>query len=215
MTDVINALNRKCECAKQTSSRYWQVHMHKWTRSKTYARTPSHASASLHGHLDFVSVNTSQNFSNLDYKLRLTLSVAQWLFVRRACLCWQVWDLKDLGLQATQRIVNAADPLRMLIEVSQNFPSLAGSLSRIAIPDDVRAETRAASQPFAGMLFAPNLLGCSMLGFIGSLHHNAKVSVYMTCTILPCIAICGATLLAQLCLACHELQLISELSIKQ
>ncbi|KAK9839732.1 hypothetical protein WJX84_005510 [Apatococcus fuscideae] len=62
----------------------------------------------------------------------------------------KVWDLKDLGLQAVQRIVKAADPLRMLVEVSQNFPSLAGSLSRIIIPDDIRAEIRSATQPLTG-----------------------------------------------------------------
>lgn len=47
--------------------------------------------------------------------------------------------------------MKAADPLRMLVEVSQNFPSLAGALSRITIPEDVRAEIRAATQPLSGM----------------------------------------------------------------
>jgi len=42
----------------------------------------------------------------------------------------QVWDLKDVGLQATQRISQAADPLRLLADISQNFPSLVSSLSR-------------------------------------------------------------------------------------
>ena len=69
-------------------------------------------------------------------------------------MCVQVWDLKDLGLQAVQRIVKAADPLRMLVEVSQNFPSLAGSLSRIAIPEDVRAEIRSVAQPLSGIQHA-------------------------------------------------------------
>jgi len=44
-----------------------------------------------------------------------------------------VWDLKDLGLQATQRIASGADPLRLLMDISQNFPSLASSLSRMQV----------------------------------------------------------------------------------
>ena len=54
--------------------------------------------------------------------------------------CLQVWDLKDLGLQAAQRIVGAADPLRLLTEVAQNFPSLAEPLSKLAVDSDLRDE---------------------------------------------------------------------------
>jgi UDP-glucose:glycoprotein glucosyltransferase len=43
----------------------------------------------------------------------------------------KVWDLKDLGLQATQRIASGAEPLRLLVDISHNFPSLASSLSRM------------------------------------------------------------------------------------
>lgn len=49
------------------------------------------------------------------------------------CACnvrMQVWELKDIGLRATQRITQAADPLRLLADISQNFPSLVSSLSR-------------------------------------------------------------------------------------
>ena len=52
----------------------------------------------------------------------------------------QVWDLKDLGLQAAQRILGAADPLRLLTEISQNFPGLAESLSKSAVDPELRAE---------------------------------------------------------------------------
>jgi UDP-glucose:glycoprotein glucosyltransferase len=51
-----------------------------------------------------------------------------------------VWDLKDLGLQATQRIASGADPLRLLMDISQNFPSLASSLSRMQVNGSVREE---------------------------------------------------------------------------
>ena len=54
----------------------------------------------------------------------------------------QVWDLKDLGLQAAQRISRAADPLRLLTEVSQNFPALTESLSKSAVDAELRAEAQ-------------------------------------------------------------------------
>eukprot|EP00850_Spirogloea_muscicola_P001842 SM000007S20802 [mRNA] locus=s7:271985:281468:- [translate_table: standard] len=41
-----------------------------------------------------------------------------------------VWDIKDLGLQASQRIAVAADPLQLMQEMNQNFPNLVSSLSR-------------------------------------------------------------------------------------
>lgn len=54
----------------------------------------------------------------------------------------QVWDLKDLGLQASQRIVQASDPLRLLTDISQNFPTLAASLSRLPTNTSLAAEVR-------------------------------------------------------------------------
>ena len=54
----------------------------------------------------------------------------------------QVWDLKDLGLQASQRIVQASDPLRLLTDISQNFPTLAPSLSRLPVNASLAAEVR-------------------------------------------------------------------------
>ena len=54
----------------------------------------------------------------------------------------QVWDLKDLGIQATQRIAKASDALRSLGDISQNFPNLAATLSRSPVDKAVRAELR-------------------------------------------------------------------------
>lgn len=51
----------------------------------------------------------------------------------------KVWDLKDLGLQATQRIAAASDPLHLLREVSQNFPMLVEAMSRARVDDSLRA----------------------------------------------------------------------------
>lgn len=52
----------------------------------------------------------------------------------------QVWDLKDLGLQAAQRVLSASDPLRSLMEMAQNFPAHAGPLSRQDVRVDLRME---------------------------------------------------------------------------
>ena len=52
----------------------------------------------------------------------------------------QVWNMKDLGLQAAQRIAAALDPLHALGEVAQNFPNLAAPLSRVAVAAPLRAE---------------------------------------------------------------------------
>eukprot|EP00873_Tetraselmis_striata_P021635 jgi/Tetstr1/441899/TSEL_030108.t1 len=54
----------------------------------------------------------------------------------------KVWDLKDLGLQAVQRVSSSSDPLRLLMEVSQNFPALATSLSRIQVDPALRREVQ-------------------------------------------------------------------------
>eukprot|EP00879_Flechtneria_rotunda_P023383 GHRR01024733.1.p1 GENE.GHRR01024733.1~~GHRR01024733.1.p1 ORF type:complete len:589 (+),score=221.40 GHRR01024733.1:171-1937(+) len=54
----------------------------------------------------------------------------------------KVWDLKDAGLQATSRVAAAADPLRLLTEISQNFPSLVSSLTRQQVPDRLRREVQ-------------------------------------------------------------------------
>ena len=54
----------------------------------------------------------------------------------------QVWDLKDLGLQASQRIAQARDPLRLLTDISQNFPTLAASLSRLPVNASLMAEVK-------------------------------------------------------------------------
>jgi len=56
----------------------------------------------------------------------------------------KIKDLKGLGLQATQRIVSASDPLHLLGEVAQNFPLMVEKLSK----GDVSGELHRA----AGML---------------------------------------------------------------
>ena len=52
----------------------------------------------------------------------------------------KVWDMKDLGVQAAQRIAAASDPLRLLQDVAHAFPALATSLSRMRINASFAAE---------------------------------------------------------------------------
>jgi UDP-glucose:glycoprotein glucosyltransferase len=50
----------------------------------------------------------------------------------------QVWDLKDLGLQSTQRIAAASDPLHLAAEVAAGFPTLVEALSRMKVNKELR-----------------------------------------------------------------------------
>ena len=50
----------------------------------------------------------------------------------------KVWEMKDLGLQATQRIISSSNGLQMLRDVSQNFPSLVEMISKLDISKELR-----------------------------------------------------------------------------
>ena len=68
-----------------------------------------------------------------------------------------MWDLKDLGVQATQRIAKASDALRSLGDISQNFPNLAATLSRSTVDKAVRAELRSNQAGLPGGALPPSL----------------------------------------------------------
>ena len=51
-----------------------------------------------------------------------------------------VWELKDLGHQTAQRIVQASDPLHSMQEINQNFPNLVSSSSRMKINQSIKDE---------------------------------------------------------------------------
>lgn len=51
-----------------------------------------------------------------------------------------VWELKDLGHQTAQRVIQASDPLQSMQEVSQNFPSVVSSLSRMKLNESIKEE---------------------------------------------------------------------------
>ncbi|KAG2487497.1 hypothetical protein HYH03_013916 [Edaphochlamys debaryana] len=61
----------------------------------------------------------------------------------------KVWDLKDVGLAAAQRILGSGDPLALLGEVSQGFPGLVASLSRQPVNPSLRSAAGAAQQHLA------------------------------------------------------------------
>ncbi len=54
----------------------------------------------------------------------------------------QVWDMKELGLQAVARVVASSEPLRALSQTAHNFPNLAAALSRVAVPQALRSELK-------------------------------------------------------------------------
>ena len=54
----------------------------------------------------------------------------------------KVWDLKDIGYQATQRIVTSTNPLRLMKEISQNFPNHAVGLSKIKVNETLKSQVK-------------------------------------------------------------------------
>ena len=82
----------------------------------------------------------------------------------------QVWDLKDLGVQAAQRISQAADPLKLLADISQSFPTLVSSLSKLPVNESLAGEVRANQQQIpsgdicTGVHFCSLLLHCPSRG---------------------------------------------------
>lgn len=62
----------------------------------------------------------------------------------------QVWDVQELGIKAAQRILSASDPLFMLTELSQNFPSRTRSVSQSSLDASVLEELEANQQLLPG-----------------------------------------------------------------
>eukprot|EP01114_Cavostelium_apophysatum_P013828 TRINITY_DN3442_c0_g1_i2.p1 TRINITY_DN3442_c0_g1~~TRINITY_DN3442_c0_g1_i2.p1 ORF type:complete len:866 (+),score=183.48 TRINITY_DN3442_c0_g1_i2:101-2698(+) len=52
----------------------------------------------------------------------------------------KVWALKDLGFQAAQRVMSAGNPLRLLRDISHNFPTHAVPLSRVKVNETLKAD---------------------------------------------------------------------------
>lgn len=81
-----------------------------------------------------------------------------------------VWELKDLGHQTAQRIVQASDPLRSMEEINQNFPNIVSSLSRMKLNDSVKDEITANQR-----MIPP---GKSLMALNGALINIDDVDLY-------------------------------------
>ncbi|KAG9456989.1 hypothetical protein H6P81_001497 [Aristolochia fimbriata] len=82
-----------------------------------------------------------------------------------------VWELKDLGHQTAQRIVHASDPLQSMQEMSQNFPSLVSSLSRMKMNASIKDEI------IANQRMVPP--GKSLMALNGALLNIEDLDVYL------------------------------------
>lgn len=82
-----------------------------------------------------------------------------------------VWELKDLGHQTAQRIVNAPDPLQSMQEINQNFPSVVSSLSRMKLNDSIKDEIIANQR-----MIQP---GKSLMALNGALINVDDIDLYM------------------------------------
>eukprot|EP01127_Copromyxa_protea_P006448 TRINITY_DN1631_c0_g1_i1.p1 TRINITY_DN1631_c0_g1~~TRINITY_DN1631_c0_g1_i1.p1 ORF type:complete len:1488 (-),score=376.84 TRINITY_DN1631_c0_g1_i1:19-4482(-) len=57
----------------------------------------------------------------------------------------KVWEVADLGVQATKKIIESPEPLRMLRDISQNLPSLAHTLARERVDEEQLVQISAAA----------------------------------------------------------------------
>ncbi|GBG24479.1 UDP-glucose:glycoprotein glucosyltransferase [Hondaea fermentalgiana] len=58
----------------------------------------------------------------------------------------KVWDMVNLGLQATAKVLADADPLNRWEDLSQNFPSRARALINMRVPDGLLEEVERAAR---------------------------------------------------------------------
>jgi len=77
----------------------------------------------------------------------------------------KVWEVSDLGISSSSKIMTSSDPLVMLRDISQNFPSLANVLSRERIDPDKAKLITATSN---------NLEGYSDLVWINNIGYSAS-----------------------------------------
>ncbi|KAA3462915.1 UDP-glucose:glycoprotein glucosyltransferase-like isoform X2 [Gossypium australe] len=82
-----------------------------------------------------------------------------------------VWELKDLGHQTAQRIVQASDPLQSMQEINQNFPSVVSSLSRMKLNDSIKDEI------IANQKMIPP--GKSLMALNGALINIEAIDLYL------------------------------------
>ncbi|TVU30395.1 hypothetical protein EJB05_22012, partial [Eragrostis curvula] len=83
----------------------------------------------------------------------------------------EVWELKDLGHQTAQRILQASDPLQSMQEINQNFPSIVSSLSRMKLDNSIKDEI------IANQRMVPP--GKSLMALNGALINIEDLDLYL------------------------------------
>ena len=54
----------------------------------------------------------------------------------------KVWAMQDLGVQAASRVLTAAEPLKTLRDLCQNFPFAARALSKLRVDRELQSEVQ-------------------------------------------------------------------------
>jgi hypothetical protein len=72
-------------------------------------------------------------------------------------------ELSMHGLQAMQRIISSANPLATLRDLSSNYPSVVGVLSKTRISDEVRSNLSESGRLFGSCVMPPPLCTLSYL----------------------------------------------------
>lgn len=96
----------------------------------------------------FVFSSLKKNFPDLEKKLdEYQLHLMESL---KEIATFKVWELQDMSLQAAKKIVSSPkeDQLRLLIDISQNFPSLSRMLVNIPVDSDLKREVEKNQQIF-------------------------------------------------------------------
>lgn len=83
----------------------------------------------------------------------------------------EVWELKDLGHQTAQRIIQASDPLQSMQEINQNFPTIVSFLSRMKLDESIKDEI------IANQRMVPP--GKSLMALNGALINIEDIDLYM------------------------------------
>lgn len=91
----------------------------------------------------------------------------------------KVWELQELSLQAAQKIVLAPteDALRIMREISQNFPSQARSLVNVVVDANLKKEVERNQQVFLQTL---SLESSDAALFFNGLYYDAEVTDIFT-----------------------------------
>jgi hypothetical protein len=72
----------------------------------------------------------------------------------------KVWAMQELGVQASSRVIAAADPLKTLRDICQNFPFMARTLSKLPVNRNLQQEV----QQLQCSMFGPGFSGLFLNG---------------------------------------------------